>query len=399
MKTKFRLMAMMFLQYLMLPVWLVPLLPYVQSLDGGGDWVLACGLLMGIGTLASPLVGMFADRFLNAEKVLALCNFLVAALLGAAFFVSSPAVLFAVLLGAMLVYMPTWSVSSAIAMEHSSETDFPKLRVFGSVGWVASGLFSLVGVSLFGIADFDSTRWIFASGSFAAVLAAVTALALPPTAPRAKGTPMSIVDALGLKAFSLFRDPVFAVFGVLITLAMIPFSWYVAYNAMYLSEVGFKHLTFTQNLGQAAEVGFMLLVPVIVGRFGYRWAMVIGILAVSFRYLCFLGAVESGFAAGDFGGILVHGLAFGILCIGSQMFVAESAPPELKNQAQGLIMLLTTGIGVFLSNFIFHRILEKSVVSADPLRHDWSKPYMTALVMTLVLAAATAVFFRPVRRG
>jgi MFS family permease len=342
---------------------------------------------------------MFADRFLNAEKVLAICNFLVSLLLGAAFFVTSPAVLFAILLGAMLVYMPTWSVSSAIAMEHSSEADFPKLRVFGSVGWVASGLFSLVGSSLLGVQDFDSTRWIFASGSFAAFLATITALLLPATAPRAKGSPMSVVDVLGLKAFSLFRDPVFAVFGALITLSMIPFMWYAAYNAMYLSEVGFKHLTFTQNLGQAAEIGFMLLVPAIVGRCGYRWAMVIGILGVSFRYLCFLCAVEFGFTPGDFGGILIHGLSFGILCIGSQMYVAESAPPELKNQAQGLIMLLTTGIGVFLSNFIFHRVLENSVVSQSPLRHDWSKPYWVALAMTLVLAAASAVLFRPPKKG
>jgi MFS family permease len=386
---------MMFLQYLMRPVWLVPLLPYVQSLEGGGRWVFACGLLMGIGTLTSPFVGMFADRFFNAEKVLAACNAAVAALLGSAFFVSSPAALFWVLLPAMLVYMPTWSISSAIAMEHSSESDFPRLRVFGSLGWVASGFFSIIGTSFFSIADFDSTRWIFASGSAAAAVAALMSLTLPSTAPRAKGTPMNAVDALGLKAFVLFRDPVFAAFGVLITLAMIPFSWYVAYNAVYLAESGFRHLTFTQNLGQAAEVGFMLLVPVLVGRLGYRWAMVLGILAVSFRYVCFLGAVELGFAAGDFGGILVHGLAFGILCIGSQMYVAECAPGELKNQAQGLIMLLTTGIGVFFSNFVFHRILESAVISADPVRHDWSKPYWIALAMTAVLAVAVAVLFRP----
>ena len=70
------------------------------------------------------------------------------------------------------------------------------------------------------------------------------------------------------------------------------------------------------------------------------------------------------------------------------MYVAESAPPELKNQAQGLIMLLTAGIGVFLSNFVFHRVLENSVVSQSPLRHDWSKPYWVALAMTLSMPPA-----------
>ena len=230
-----KLALMMFVQFLMLPGWLVPLLPYVQNLEGGADWVFACGLLMGVGTFASPLVGMFADRFLNAEKVLALCNLATAALLGAAFFVRDPAVLFVVLLLAMFVYMPTWSVSSAIAMAHSSSEDFPKLRVFGTVGWVASAVFSVVGTKAFGVANFDATPWIFATGAFAALAGAALALVQPATPPKAKGTPMSVTEALGLKAFVLFRDPTFAAFGVLITLAMVPFYWYVSYNAMYLS--------------------------------------------------------------------------------------------------------------------------------------------------------------------
>ena len=390
-----KLTVMMFVQFLMLPVWLIPLLPYVQGMDGGKDWVFACGLLMGIGTFASPLVGMFADRFLNAEKVLAICNVLTAALLGAAFFVRDPAVLFAVLLGAMLAYMPTWSVSSAIAMAHSSREAFPRIRVFGSLGWVASGVFSVVGVTCFGLADFDMTPWIFASGAATALLGAAIALTMPATPPRAKGTPMSVVDALGLKAFALFRDPTFAAFGLLITLAMVPFYWYVAYNAMYLAESGFRYLTLTQNLGQAGEIGFMLTVPFIVRKCGYKWALVVGMGAVMFRYACFLGAVELGFAAGDFGGILIHGLAFGILCVGAQMYIDSAAPAELKNQAQGLVMLLTNGVGLFLSNLVFYRILEANVVSSDPVRHAWTKPFAWAFVGALAVAVAFVLLFNP----
>ena len=394
MKT-FKLSVMMFVQFLMLPVWLIPLLPYVQGLEGGKDWVFACGLLMGIGTFASPLVGMFADRFLNAEKVLAICNALTAALLGAAFFVRNPAVLFAVLLAAMFVYMPTWSVSSAIAMAHSSREAFPRIRVFGSLGWVASGVFSVVGAACFGIADFDVTPWIFASGALAALLGAAIALTLPATPPCAKGTPMSVVDALGLKAFALFRDPTFAAFGLLITLAMVPFYWYVSYNAMYLAESGFKYLTLTQNLGQVGEIAFMLMVPFIVRRLGYKWALVTGMGAVMFRYACFLAAVRFGFAAGDFGGILIHGLAFGILCVGAQMYIDSAAPAELKNQAQGLVMLLTNGIGLFLSNLVFYRLLEDNLVSSDPVRHAWTEPFGIAFVEALAVALALILLFHP----
>jgi len=393
-----RLAVMMFVQFLMLPVWVIPLLPYVQGLDGGKDWVFACGLLMGIGTFASPLVGMFADRFLNAEKVLALCNAATAALLGLAFFVKSPAVLFAVLLAAMFAYMPTWSVSSAIALTHASPAAFPRLRVFGSLGWVASGIFSVVGMKLFGIGNFDTSSWIFASGAATAAVGAVFALTLPATPPRAKGTPMSVVDSLGLKAFVLFKDPTFAAFGVLITLAMVPFYWYVSYNALYLAESGFSYLTLTQNLGQAGEIGFMLLVPFLVRKCGYKGALLIGLGAVLFRYAAFWAAVRFGFAAGDFAGILIHGLAFGILCVGAQMYIDHAAPPTLKSQAQGLVMLLTNGIGLFLSNFVFDRILAANVVSTEPVRHDWTMPYAIAFGLALAVAIALAFLFNPAER-
>lgn len=398
MKT-FKLAVMMFVQFLMLPVWLIPLLPYVQGLEGGKDWVFACGLLMGIGTFASPLVGMFADRFLNAEKVLAICNALTAALLGTAFFVKDPAVLFGVMLVAMLVYMPTWSVSSAIVLAHAPAATFARIRAIGSLGWVASGLFSVIGVKVFGIGNFDATPWIFASGAAAALLGAAIALTLPATPPRAKGTPMSIVDALGLKAFALFRDPTFAAFGLLITLAMVPFCWYVAYNPVYLAESGFSYLTLTQNLGQVGEIVFMLMVPFIVRKLGYKWALVTGVGAVMFRYAAFLTAVKFGFAAGDFAGILIHGLAFGILCVGAQMYIDGAAPAELKNQAQGLVMLLMNGVGIFLSNLIFDRILGANVIAADPVRHDWTVPYVSAFFLAFAIAVAFAVAFNPKQAG
>ena len=398
MKT-FKLALMMFVQFLMLPVWLIPLLPYVQGLEGGADWMFVCGLLIGIGTFAAPLVGMFADRFLNAEKVLAICNALTAALLGVAFFVRDPALLFAVLLATMLVYMPTWSVSSAIVLAHASASTFPRLRAIGSLGWVASGVFSVIGVKVFGIANFDATPWIFVAGAGAALLGALIALAMPATPPQAKGTPMSVVDALGLKAFALFRNPVFAAFGLLITFAMVPFYWYVAYNPVYLAESGFSYLTLTQNLGQVGEIAFMLLVPFIIRKCGYKWALVLGMGAVMFRYAAFLAAVKFGFAAGDFAGILIHGLAFGILCVGAQMYIDGAAPAELKNQAQGLVMLLTNGIGLFLSNLVFHLILGANVTAADPVRHDWTVPYVSAFFLAFAIAVAFAVAFNPKQAG
>ena len=393
---RIKLSAMMFLQFMMLPVWFVPMFPYVQNLPGGAQWAFWCGMIMGFGTLASPLFGMFADRFLNAEKVLALCNFICAGLLGGCYFVKDPAVLFFLLLAVMVVYMPSWSLTATIAMANSTTAAFPQIRVFGSLGWVASAIFSIVGVKVLGIADFDSTPCIFAAGAIAAALGGILAFMLPATPPKAKGTPMSIVDALGLRALSLFKDPVFFIFATLLFLAMIPFQWYMVYNPAYLQESGFKYLTVTMNLGQVGELCFMLLIPVILKKFGYKWAMVIGLCALTFRYACFYGSAAAGMAALDFGGILVHGLIFGLLIIGAQMYVDDFAPPELRNQAQGLVMLITGGIGVFASNFVFQKLLDANVREGGG--HNWSAPFLVALVAAVVLTALMAICFNPKKK-
>ena len=394
MTKKFALLsAMMFLQFFMLPVWFVPILPYVQSLDHGGGWVFWCGLIMGFGTFASPLVGMFADRFLNAEKVLALCNFAGAALLSAAFFVRSPALLFALLLLTMCFYMPTWSLSAAIGMAHMPRGSFPKIRVFGTVGWIASGVFSYVGVKWFGIADFDATPWIFAGGAAASVAGGLLALALPATPPVAKGAPLSVADALGLRALVLFRRPEFCAFAALLLLAMVPFQWYNVYCAAYLKESGFRFLTITLSLGQVGEIGFMLLVPIIVAKWGYRAALAIGMGALAFRNAAFASSSALGFAPGDFCGILVHGLIFGLLIVGSQMYIDDNAPKELRNQAQGLVNLLTAGAGVFLSNGVFNVILAPR---ADGSR-AWTAAYLTAFAVAAVASALTLAVLRAPR--
>lgn len=401
-----RLSTMMFLQYLMLPVWFVPMFPYVQAMPGGTRWAFWCGLIMGFGTFAAPLFGMFADRFLNAEKVLGLCNLACAGLLGTAYFVKDPAVMFAVLLAVMVFYMPTWSLTATIAMANSTTAAFPHIRVFGSFGWVCAAIFSVVGAKCCGIADFDATPWIFASGAAAALAAGLFAFRLPPTPPKAKGTPMSVVDALGLRALVMFRKPMFCVFAALLVLAMVPFQWYMVYNGAYLKESGFRFLTVTMNLGQAGEVGFMLLVPFVFRRYGYKWAMVMGLGALTFRYACFLGSVETGVAALDFGGILVQGLIFGLLIVGAQMYVDDVAPAEYRNQAQGLVNLIMSGVGVFLSNAVFQTVLDDPRVVKTVARtvdgktvmavvHDWSVPYGIALAVSLVLTVAMVFFFRP----
>lgn len=397
-----KLSAMMFLQFMMLPVWFIPMFAYVNKMEGGAQWAFWCGLIMAFGTITSPLFGMFSDRFMNSEKVLALCNFASAALLLWAWKIQDPKMLFIALMLVMLFYMPTWSLTATIAMSNSTTEAFPQIRVFGSLGWVASGIFSIIGTKVFGIQNFDATSYIFLGGAIAAVIGGVLAMFLPATPPKAKGTPMVIGDALGLKSLVLFKRLDFAVFAVLILLAMVPFQWYNVYNGTYLQEKGFEFITLTMNLGQVFELIFMLLIPFILKKAGYKWAMVIGLAALIFRYAAFYCGSHYGCVAGNFGGILIHGLIFGLLIVGSQMYVDAVAPADLRGQAQGLIGLIMFGGGTLLSNWVFQKLLERNVSItpgngdiSEVVTHNWDGPYLVALGMAVVLTISMALLFNP----
>ncbi|MDD2599759.1 MAG: MFS transporter [Kiritimatiellae bacterium] len=393
--TRIKLSAMMFLQFMILPVWFIPMFPYIRKMAPEGSHLpLLCGMIMGFGALASPIVGMFADRFMNSEKVLAICNFVSAGLLAYAYTVKSPLALFVTLLLVMVFYMPTWSLTATIAMANSTTEAFPQIRVFGSLGWVAAAIFSVIGTKVFNIAQFDSTSYIFVGGAIAAVIAGVLACFLPPTKPPAKGQRMSLVDALGLRALVLLKRPDFLVFSLLILLAMVPFQWYNVYNSMYLQERGYEYLTAVMNLGQVLELAFMLMIPFILRKAGYKWAMVIGLMALVFRYVMFYIGARTGVNVGDYAGILIHGLIFGMLIVGSQMYVDAAAPKELRSQAQGFIGLIMFSLGTFLSNFIFDKILKHSFV-AETGTHNWTTPFLIAIGISLALAVLMAVGFKP----
>jgi len=393
--TRVKLSAMMFLQFMILPVWFIPMFPYITKMaPEGSSLPLLCGMIMGFGALASPIFGMFADRLMNSEKVLALCNFVSAALLTYAYTVKSPLALFVTLLLVMVFYMPTWSLTATIAMANSTTEAFPQIRVFGSLGWVAAAIFSIVGTKVFGIAQFDSTSYIFLGGAIAAVIAGVLSFMLPPTKPPAKGQPMSIVDALGLRALVLLKRPDFLIFSLLILFAMVPFQWYNVYNSMYLQERGYEYLTVVMNLGQVLELVFMLMIPIILKKAGYKWGMVLGLLALVFRYIMLYMGAKTGVNVGDYAGILIHGLIFGMLIVGSQMYVDAAAPKELRSQAQGLIGLIMFSLGTFFSNFVFDKILKSSFV-VETGKHNWEKPFILAIVISLVLAVVMALAFKP----
>jgi len=208
---RFKLSAMMLLQYMMYAVWWVPLAAYLTNLEVGSTQKALILSSMAIGCIASPVIGMLADRFFAAQKVLSALNLVNAGMLFLAGTTNNPDLLFICLIVAMLGYMPSWGLTSSIAMVHLPSEQFPKVRVFGSIGWVASGLFSIIFINFLKI-DFDGTNIPFYCGAGVSLIAAVFNLFLPNTPPLAKGKKASLIDAFGLGTLKLMKDRNFAVF-------------------------------------------------------------------------------------------------------------------------------------------------------------------------------------------
>jgi len=391
MSVRIRLSVMMFLQFMMFAVWYVPLAAYMGKLGMSGTqmaWILSS---MALGCLASPVIGMIADRHFASQKVLAVLNLLCAVLLFFAAQQTTLTVLFVTLLIAMLFYMPTWGLTSAIAMANSSSEKFPQIRVFGSIGWVASAIFSIVAVRLFKAENFEVTNVPMLCGAVTSLVAAVLALALPNTPPPAKGQKASIVDALGLRSLSLMKSFNFTVFIVVALLAMIPFATYFNFGSAFFDSQGYSNITARMNLGQLGEIFFMLLIPVAIARIGVKWSISIGLVMLVVRYAAFLAGVALGQPWFYYVAIGVHGLIFGFFFVGGQIYIDKKAPKEIQAQAQGFFFLATFGIGNLIGNFANGKLMEVYTVN-DAV--NWNAMWTVITIISAVLLAAFLVFFR-----
>jgi len=290
--------------------------------------------------------------------------------------------------------MPTWGLTSAIAMAHSPSEEFPKVRVFGSVGWVASGLFSIIAVNLFNL-DFDGTNLPFYFGASTGLVAAVMNLTLPITPPAGKGKKVSLAGAFGLGTVNLMKERNFAMFIIFSFLSMIPFAMYYSYFSEFLLSIKTQYITVTMNWGVLAEMGFMLLIPLVIKRFGIRKVMILGLVALLIRYvsLYFGGVLNQQWLF--YLGILVHGLIFGFFYVGGQIYINQRTPDALKSQAQGFIFLVTFGLGLLAGNLIDGRIISLFTDNSTGIRvYNWDTIWGITSIFSLALLVAFIVLFK-----
>jgi nucleoside transporter len=389
---RIRLSIMMFLQYMMFAVWWVPLAAYLANIEIEGSykaWILS---VMPLGCLVAPVFCMVADRHFASQKVLTVLNFGCAVLFFLAARETNPAVLFVTLLIGMFCYMPTWSLTNAIAMANFPSDKFPQIRVFGSIGWVAAAVFSLIAAtSLFGKKTIDGTAIPLYCGACTALVAAILNLTLPNTPPPAKGKEASIVDALGLRALTLLKDRNFALFILISLLVMIPFTMYFSLGSQFFDSQGFKQVTATMNLGQFVEIFLMLLVPLALKRLGVKWTMVAGLVALAIRYITLWGGVAANQTYLYYIAILVHGIIFGFFFVGGQVYVDKKAPPEIRAQAQGLIVLICFGVGMLIGTFGNVELIDRYTTDGVC---NWNPVFVINAIASVALVIALSALFR-----
>ncbi len=345
-----RLGTMMFLQFFIWGAWYVGAPLYLVKIGFSGDdlgWTYAVGPLA---CIVSPFfVGMVADRFFATEKILCAlhalgggCMFLAASLMDPAA-PAAPATINFVFLAHTLCYFPTLALTNSLALHHvtDAQRQFPRIRVFGTIGWIAAGF------ALAWIGWGDQVHMFRLTGAVG-LLMGLYSLTLPHTPPPSKGKDFSLRELAGADAFELFRKPSFMVFMLSTFLICIPLAFYFQLAAKAVQLAGIADVTRAMSYGQVSEIVFMLLMPLFFRRLGVKWMLAIGMLAWLLRYTLFALGTTDAVVWMMYAGIVLHGICYDFLFVTGQIYTDMAARKEIRAQAQGMLVLFTLGLGMLI---------------------------------------------------
>ncbi|MFY7907946.1 MAG: nucleoside permease [Emticicia sp.] len=389
--TRIKLMLMMFLMFSTWGAWYGQMGKYLfTTLHATGDQIGSAYATFSIASIVAPFfMGMVADRFFSAQKVMGVLNILGAVILYFLIQNQDPDTFFWYILAYTLTFAPNLALSSSIAMNQmeNPEKEFPSIRVMGTIAWIViTNIIGFYGVgdkvTIFQIAMFTSIAW------------AIFAFTLPNTPPKAtKAT--SFGQILGTDAFVLFKDRSFLVFFICSILVCIPLSFYYAHANLSLTESNMTNVENKMSLGQVSEVGFMLLIPFALSKFGIKKMLIVGLIAWIIRFVCF------GYGDGVssewmlYLAIILHGICYDFFFVTGQIYTDNKAGEKIKNSAQGLITLATYGIGMGIGSILSGKVLDKYTTKVGEVStHDWTSVWMVPAAISAVVLLIFIIVFK-----
>lgn len=387
MKSNVLLATMMFFEYFIWGAWYVTMGTYMsENLQSSGIQIGAAYSALAIATMISPFfVGMVADRFFAAQKIMGVLHLVGAVLLFLTTMITDNTIFYIVILLYSLLYMPTIALSNSIAFHQMTDPgrQFPWIRVFGTIGWIVAGLM----IAGLGIEKTSSTFMMAASVS--AVLGLLSFL-LPNTPPKGREAG-GASKALGTEAFVLFRDKPYLIFFIAAILVCIPLSFYYGFANLFLNEVGMEDAAGKMILGQVSEAVFILAIPFLFNSIGVKKMLLLGMAAWILRYVCF--------AYGDtgpntwmlFAGIILHGICYDFFFVTGYMYTEKKAGEKIKNAAQGLFTFATYGLGMFIGTWV-SGFVANNYATADG--HDWRNIWYVPAFIAVAVLIYFILFFK-----
>lgn len=410
-----RLIALNFLEFAVWGAYLTSMGSYLVNVNLAQEigWFYA---VQGIVSLFMPaLVGIVADRWISAQKVLSLCHLLAAVFMGGAAWYGYTAgqnvqfsLLFILYTFSVAFFMPTIGLSNSVAFSVLGQAGldpvkaFPPIRVFGTIGFICSMLF----VDYIG---FQTTCYQFFVSAVLSVVLAVYALSLPNCPCSKDEQKKSLVDILGLRAFLLFKQKkmaIFFIFSMLLGVSLQitngfanPFITSFKGIAEYADTFGANHANALISLSQMSETLCILLIPFFLKRFGIKNVMLIAMLAWVLRFGFFgLGNPGSGVWLFILS-MIVYGVAFDFFNISGSLYVNNETDPSIRSSAQGLFMIMTNGIGATIGTLSAQAVVNHFTHSVEYngafyTVGDWQIVWFIFASYALIVAILFAICFR-----
>ncbi len=389
---KARLCLMMFLNLVIWGAWYVTLNTYLTVTLGFSGT--QAGAVFGTTALASMIspffIGLIADRFFATEKVLSTLHLIGAVILYSVTRVTDFSSVYALMLLYCLCYFPTIALTNSLTFRQSTDAggEFPFIRMFGTIGWIAIGLT----VGSMGV-ETTATPFLLAAGI--SLVMSAFCLTLPHTPPAGKGQKITARSLVGLDALVMLKKRPYLVFVVASILACIPLTFYFSFTNKYLNEVGVVNAAGKMTLGQVSEVGVMLLMPFIFRRITVRGVFMLGLACWSLRYgLLAYGNPGAGVWM-FYVAILLHGFCYDFFFMTGQLYTDQEAPPHLRGTAQGFLTFLTYGVGMFIGSMLSGVSLDFFTTRTGGVEtHNWTAFWLGCSGGALAILVLVALFFQ-----